>query len=219
MPPRVSPTPIYLQSMDLSVCSCLTPSRYSEAIAVLYGTNRFHIQRECFTTVESLQVAFLPQRLASITAVDIFWTQVGPLYTIRDHRPLYTSLWDGIFLMTNLRSLRLNLVMGKLYTNPLSPDSSEEEKRVIEREWLGPPDELVQRLGSQLEEFVLLVAHSLYDVLQRLGNEEEVPSGYYENMMCFTRVVGGYEYVINEWPDFAHYQMYWAIIKQKGLPW
>lgn len=99
--------------------------------------------------------------------------------------------------MTNLRSLRLNLLMGPLYTNPLLPDSSEEERRDIEREWLGPPDELVRRLGSQLEEFVLLVAHSLYDVFQGLGNEEEVPSSYYENMMCFTRVIGGYEYVIN----------------------
>lgn len=94
--------------------------------------------------------------------MDIFWPQLGTLYTIPDHRPIYTSLWDGIFLLTNLRSLRLNLMMGALHTNPLLPDSSEEEKRAIEREWLGPPDELVRRLGSQLEEFVLLVADSLY---------------------------------------------------------
>lgn len=160
MPPRVSLTLIYPQPMDPSVCPCLTPSRYSEAIAVLYGTNRFHIQ--WINTLKSLQFAFLPQRVASITAVDIFWPQLGTLYTIPDHRPIYTSLWDGIFLLTNLRSLRLNLMMGALHTNPLLPDSSEEEKRAIEREWLGPPDELVRRLGSQLEEFVLLVADSLY---------------------------------------------------------
>ncbi|KFZ05384.1 hypothetical protein V501_08410 [Pseudogymnoascus sp. VKM F-4519 (FW-2642)] len=109
--------------------------------------------------------------------------------------------------------------MGALYTNPLSPDSSEEQKRAIESEWLGPPDKLVRRLGSQLEEFVLLVANSLYTVLQRLGNEEGVPSAYYENMMCFTRVIGGYEYAINEWLDFSHHRMYWANIKQKGMPW
>lgn len=127
---------------------------------MLYGTNRFHIQ--WINTLKSLQFAFLPQRVASITAVDIFWPQLGTLYTIPDHRPIYTSLWDGIFLLTNLRSLRLNLMMGALHTNPLLPDSSEEEKRAIEREWLGPPDELVRRLGSQLEEFVLLVADSLY---------------------------------------------------------
>jgi hypothetical protein len=121
--------------------------------------------------------------------------------------------------MTNLRSLRLNLLMGALYTNLLSPDSSEEQKRAIESEWLGPPDELVRRLGSQLEDFVFLVANSLYTVLQGLGNEEEVPSAYYENMMCFTRVIGSYEYAIDEFPDFSHDQMYWANIKQKGMPW
>jgi hypothetical protein len=92
MPPRVSLTLTYPQSMDLSVRPCLTPSRYSEAIAVLYGTNRFHFHRDSIGTVKSLPFTFLPQRLASITAVDILWPQLGPLYTIPDHRPTYTFL-------------------------------------------------------------------------------------------------------------------------------
>jgi hypothetical protein len=119
--------------------------------------------------------------------------------------------------MTNLRSLRLNLVAGALYTNGPIRNGSEEEKRAMELEWLGPPDELVRRLGSQLEEFVFIVSSSLYMVLQGLGNEE-VPSDYYDTMMCFTRVIGGYEYVINEWPDFKPSGMMWPIIKHWEIP-
>ncbi|KFZ23071.1 hypothetical protein V502_02481 [Pseudogymnoascus sp. VKM F-4520 (FW-2644)] len=177
---------------------------YSEAIAVLYGTNRFHFQSDSVETIKSFPLTFLPQRLATITAVDIFWHQsMRPGGTF-----LYTHLWDGISLMTNVRSLRINLVIFELETNPLPPDSSEQTKRAVESEWLGPVDELVGRLGSQLEEFSFLVSSTLYSTLQGLGNEEEVLWGYaYENLKCFTRVIGGNEYVINEWTD--HRMTWW----------
>lgn len=184
--------------MDLGVSRCLTLSRYSEAIAVLYRTNRFHFQSDSIDTIKSFPLTFLPQRLATITAVDIYWPQnTTPRFMF-----LYTHLWDGISLMANVRSLRINLVILGLLTNPLPPDSSKQTKRAVESEWLGPVDELVGRLGSQLKEFSFLVSSSLYSALQRLGNEEQVLWGYaYEDLKCFTRVIGGNEYVINEWTD------------------
>lgn len=118
---------------------------------------------------------------------------------IDDFGPTYTSLWDGISLMTNLRSLRIKLMLLK----PVIPDPFEQTERAIEREWLGPPDELVRRLGSQLGEFIFMVPDSLYSVLQGLRDEEELPSCCDETLNCFTRIIGGYEYVINnDWPDF-----------------
>lgn len=101
-------------------------------------------------------------------------------------------------LMTGLRSILLTLLIGTFKENPLPLDASEEKKRDAEREWLGPPDDLVRRLGSQLEEFTFMVSSDFYSALQRLRNEEEMPSDY-ESLKRFTRVMGDYKYTINEW--------------------
>ncbi|KFY34444.1 hypothetical protein V494_06779 [Pseudogymnoascus sp. VKM F-4513 (FW-928)] len=83
----------------------------------------------------------------------------------------------------------------------LPTDASEKQILAAERKWLGPPDELVRRLGSQLEEFTFMASSNFYSMLQKLRNEEEVLSGYYTDLKCFTRVIGDYDYVVNELPD------------------
>lgn len=83
----------------------------------------------------------------------------------------------------------------------LSPDASEQDKLAAEREWLGPPDELVRRLGSQLEEFAFMASSNFYSVLHSLRNEEERVLDKYKALKCFTRVIVDYEYVINEAVD------------------
>ena len=189
------------QVYNLRLCQPLIQSRYSEAITVLYGTNRFHFRENAIGTFDLLPLTFLPQRLANITAVDINWPEQSSLETIKDCMLSYIGLWDRISLLTNLRSLRLNLVMRTSSVGRVPPDASEQSKLAAEREWLGPPDELVRRLGSQLEEFTFITSSNFYSMLHSLRNEEERALNNYKGLKCFTRVIGGYEYVINEAVD------------------
>jgi hypothetical protein len=78
-----------------------------------------------------------PQRITTMTTMDIQWPQLDLPTSPGTRTSTYDFLWESLFVMNSLRSLRLNLTVGPY--NPLPPTATEEMRQRVEIAWLGPP--------------------------------------------------------------------------------
>ncbi|PTB66884.1 hypothetical protein BBK36DRAFT_1198760 [Trichoderma citrinoviride] len=148
------------------LCSCR--QAYIEGIDVLYATNTFHTASK--EMILSLSSILLPQRLASITSVELLW-DFAPFPSIHPEvvkPPLSDMASFRLFLdavpatFPAARKLHISL-QGRLYptrtVNGLTRwDSSVDRTDEI----LRPVDDLVSRLGPHVTDFSLGIPSSLY---------------------------------------------------------
>ncbi|KAL6872951.1 hypothetical protein J3F83DRAFT_760023 [Trichoderma novae-zelandiae] len=148
------------------LCSCR--QAYIEGIDVLYATNTFHTASK--EMILGLSSILLPQRLASITSVELLW-DFAPFPSIHPEvvkPPLSDMASFRLFLdavpatLPAVRKLHISL-QGRLYptrtVNGLTRwDSSVDRTDEI----LRPVDDFVSGLGPRVTDFSLGIPSSLY---------------------------------------------------------
>lgn len=137
---------------------------YMEVLDVLYSTNTIHIGSPFLT--RHLPLSILPQRLASITSLELLWELAfhSPLHPLVEREKRWQSYSA---LVTTVASAFPSL--GKLYisveTGSYVRNASAQQLESDEQQLLGPMDELVRKLGAQLQECQIAPPYSLYRAL------------------------------------------------------
>jgi hypothetical protein len=135
-----------------------------EGLDVLYSTNTIHIGSPFLT--RHLPLSILPQRLASITSLELlwqmaFWSHLHPLVERERGWPSYNGFITTVAsAFPSLRKLYISVETGSFAT-----DASGHKAESDEQKLLGPMDELVRKLGAQLQECQIAPPYSLYKVL------------------------------------------------------
>ncbi|RFU76615.1 hypothetical protein TARUN_5641 [Trichoderma arundinaceum] len=148
------------------LCSCR--QAYVEGIDILYSTNTFHTaSKEMILSFNSI---LLPQRLSSITAVELLW-DFAPFPSIHPEvvkPPLsdmasFYSFLDAIpTTFPALRKLHISL-QGRLYpTKTINGSTSWDNNIDRVDEILHPVDDFVLKLNPHIKDFSLGVPSSLY---------------------------------------------------------
>lgn len=136
-----------------------------ESLDVLYSSNTIHIGNVVLTRY--LPLLLLPQRLASVTSLELVWSLVlfrslpDPQTEQEIGWPAYNAL--GLVLASafpRLRKLYVSIQTGSYNLNPLHGDIAHSEQKL-----LGPIDEMVRKFSSQLQQCVISPNLSLYTAL------------------------------------------------------
>ncbi|KAH6608520.1 hypothetical protein Trco_001866 [Trichoderma cornu-damae] len=148
------------------LCSCR--QAYVEGIDVLYSTNTIHTaSKEMMLSLGSI---LLPQRLSSITSVELLW-EFAPFPSIHPEvvkPPLsdmasFRSFLDAIpTTFPAARKIHISL-LGRLYpTKTIDGSTSWDNNIDSADEILHPVDSLVLELGPHVRDFSLGIPSSLY---------------------------------------------------------
>jgi len=137
---------------------------YMEGLDVLYSTNTIHIGSAFLT--RHLPLFILPQRLASITSLELVWGLAldSPLHPLVDREtgwPFYNALVTTVAsAFPSLRKLYISIETRSFVT-----DASVQGFESDEQELLGPMDEMVRKLGAQLQDCQIAPPRRLYEAL------------------------------------------------------
>lgn len=138
-----------------------------EALDILYSTNTIHISS--VVLMRHLPELLLPQRLVSIMSLELVWNMVL-FRTLPDPRQEEEKGWPAYVALTSLVASAFPS-LKKLYTSidtdckhiDLRADYLEGEAKKL----LSPVDEMIGKLGPQLQECQIAVPMSHYTALER----------------------------------------------------
>ena len=122
---------------------------------MLYSTNAVHISNVLL--MRFLPSLLLPQRLSSVTSLELVW-DLSHLWSLLDPHekcwPAYSGLASIVAsAFPHLRKLYISVDIRHHMTNP-----SAEIIESDERQLLGPIDEIVRKLGPQLQDCEVALA-------------------------------------------------------------
>lgn len=142
---------------------------YVEGIDVLYSTNTIHMARN--PMMLHLPQLLLPQRLASISSVEMRWF----LYPYQSGSGFeeFHLLAASLLNFTNLKSLHVS-IEGKLRSTELGFPSNE----MVNDVFLKPMETSIRRMPT-LQRCQIELPLSLYDVKRFKIREEYVTQGYF----------------------------------------
>jgi len=136
-----------------------------EGLDVLYSTNTVHIGSLVLS--RHLPLLLPPQRLASITSLELIWDLVlfRPLHSPEAEQengfPAYNAL---VRLVASafpcLRKLYISIQTGSHVADPSADHVESDEQKL-----LGPIDELVRKIGPQLRDCQIAPPRSLHAAL------------------------------------------------------
>lgn len=142
---------------------------YMEGLDVLYSTNTIHIGSAFLT--RHLPLFILPQRLASITSLELVWglalrSPLHPLVEGEKGWPSYNALVTTVAsAFPSLRKLYISVETGSFVTNAFVQNFESDEQKL-----LGPMDEMVRKLGAQLQDCQIAPPRSLCAALMYKAN-------------------------------------------------
>ena len=136
-----------------------------EGLDVLYSTNVVHIGN--LVLARHIPLLLLPQRLASITSLELLWDLVL-FRPLSDHQKEQEKGWPAYDDLVNvvgsafpcLRKLYISIQTGSYIANP-----SAENIEGWEQKLLDPIDKMVRKLGPQLQVCQIALPRSFHAAL------------------------------------------------------
>ena len=140
-------------------------SRYAEGLDVLYRTNLIHIGSVILT--RHISLFLLPQRLASITALEFVW-DLGLFPVSSKARKDDTKGWPACSsLVATIASVfpSLENLYISIQTNSYMANAFSDNVEGYERKLLIPIDEMVRKIGPKLRDCQIAPPRSLHRAL------------------------------------------------------
>ena len=131
---------------------------------MLYSTNTIHIGSAFLT--RHLPLFILPQRLACITSLELAWELLlhSPFDPLAEHgkdEPAYNALVATVgSAFPSLTKLYISLDTLSCLSDAFDQKYESDEQKILH-----PMDEMVRKLGAQLQECQIAPPRSLYEAL------------------------------------------------------
>lgn len=163
---------LLLQNITLSTTN---PFSYAECITILYSTNTIHMASSVM--IRHLPQLLLPQRLASITSVEMVWNRNPTRYGTDLPNsleifglPAISSLMEVLEVaMPHLRQLSIVLIDCDITLGVWDRDDTQDDNKPTVST---PIDDMVRRLRPGLEECNICIPYDIFD--ERKGKAAEV---------------------------------------------
>ncbi|KAF7511751.1 hypothetical protein GJ744_003482 [Endocarpon pusillum] len=138
---------------------------YLEGLDVLYSTNTVHLSSIVLT--RHLPLLILPQRLVSITSLELLWDLVL-FRPLPDHQADQETGWPAYQALVlvvasafpNLRKLHISIQTGSYVAKPFAEYIESHERKLLD-----PIDEMVRKIGPQLQDCQIALPYSLHTAL------------------------------------------------------
>lgn len=152
---------------------------YAECIDILYATNALHMSGNSYF-LQHLPNVFLPQRLASITSVNITWV-IDPFNSVPDQTTIYgLPAFDNFLtsiptILPHLKRLHISLEGVMAFASEALQDELPE---IFERNIWMSIDHMISKLSPHIQTCCIAIPASVYTTLKfhiKEATEQESP--------------------------------------------